>query len=418
MARHLLSARRVTALLSVGRRRRHGDGGCLYLQVNGPKRGAWVFMTKRSGKQRPIGLGSARDLSLKDAREVAEACRRAVHLGRDPKTVLAETAGELTFEAAARELIDSMAPGWRNAKHRAQWRMTLLGELVAEDGSTKKSRYDYCVAIRGKPISKLTTEDALRGLKPLWQTRPETANRLRGRCERVWDFARARGHCSGENPFRWRGHLDKLLSKRPLLTRGHHKAMPFADVPAYVGKLRATEGVAARALEFAILTAGRTGEVLGARWNEIGFQNKVWTVPPERMKGGREHRVPLSERAMSIINQLHQARMSEFVFPGFKRECPLNNSALEAVLRRAQASVTVHGFRSSFRDWAGDHTAFARDVVEAALAHAIENKTEAAYRRSDALEKRRKLMTAWAIYCACAPKEEKRSNVTPMRVST
>jgi integrase len=168
-------------------------------------------------------------------------------------------------------------------------------------------------------------------------------------------------------------------------------------------------------LEFTILMAARSGEVLGARWEEIEFQTKVWTVPPERMKSGREHRVPLSERALVILVELHEARMSEFVFPGLKRGRPLNNAAFEAVLHRAQVIVTTHGFRSSFRDWAGDHTAFARDVVEAALAHAIENKTEAAYRRSDALEKRRKLMTAWATYCASAPKEEKRSNVTPMR---
>ena len=161
--------------------------------------------------------GSARDVSLKDARELADACRRAVSLGRDPKTVLAEVAGELMFDAAARELIESMAPGWRNTKHRAQWCMTLLGEMVAKDGGLKKTRYDYCAAIHSKPISKLTTEDALRVLKPLWQTRPETANRLRGRCEHVWDFAKARGHCSGENPFRWRGHLDKLLPKRQRL---------------------------------------------------------------------------------------------------------------------------------------------------------------------------------------------------------
>ena len=252
-------------------------------------------------------------------------------------------------------------------------------------------------------------------LKPLWQTRSETANRLRGRCERVWDFAKARGHCSGENPFRWRGHLDKLLPKRPLLTRGHHKAMPFADVPAFIGRLRAMQGVAARALEFAILTAARSGEVLGAQWEEIDFQTKLWTVPAGRMKGGREHRVPLSERATLILNELHQARVSDFVFPGFKRGQPLSNMALDAVLRRAKVDFTVHGFRSSFRDWAGDSTAFARDVVEAALAHAIENKTEAAYRRSDALEKRRRLMAAWATYCASAPKEKTRNNVTPLR---
>jgi integrase len=397
-----------------GRTRRHGDGGCLYLQVNGPGRGAWVFMPKRGGKQRPIGLGSVRDVPLKDARELAEACRQALRKGRDPRTVVAEASGEMTFDSAARELIESMTPGWRNAKHRAQWSMTLLGEMPDKDGNRKKTRYDYCTAIRSKPVSKLTTEDALRVLKPLWQTRPETANRLRGRCERVWDFAKARAHCSGENPFRWRGHLDKLLPKRALLTRGHYKAMPFAEVPAFVGRLRAMQGVAPRALEFAILAASRSGEVLGARWDEIDLEGKVWTVPAHRMKGGREHRVPLSDRAVAVLEELHQARTSEFVFPGFKRGCPLSNMALEAVLRRAQVDVTTHGFRSSFRDWAGDSTPFARDVVEAALAHAIENKTEAAYRRSDALEKRRKLMAAWAAFCASASKET-RSNVMPLR---
>ena len=213
MARHLLSARRVTALLSAGRPRRHGDGGCLYLQINGPDRGAWVFMVKRGGKQRPIGLGSVRDVPLKDARELADACRQAVRKGRDPRTVVAEASGEMTFDTAARELIESMAPSWRNAKHRAQWSMTLLGEMPDKDGNRKKTRYDYCAAIRNKPVSKLTTEDALRVLKPLWQTRPETANRLRGRCERVWDFAKARAHCSGENPFRWRGHLEQAIAK-------------------------------------------------------------------------------------------------------------------------------------------------------------------------------------------------------------
>ena len=414
MARHLLSARRVTALLSGGRLRRHGDGGCLYLQVNGPDRGAWVFMTKRGGKQRPIGLGSARDVPLKDARELAEACRRAVSLGRDPKTVLAEAAGELTFDTAARELIESMALGWRNAKHRAQWRMTLLGEMSDNDGSIKKTRYDYCATVRNKPVSKLTTEDALRVLKPLWQTRPETANRLRGRCERVWDLAKARGHCSGENPFHWRGHLDKLLPKGRRLTRGHHKAMPFADVPAFMARLRAMQGVAAQALQFAILTAARSGEVLGARWDEIDRRDKIWTVPPKRMKAGKEHRVPLSDRVMAILAELHQARVSDFVFPGFKRGCPLSNMSLEAVLRRAKVDVTTHGFRSSFRDWAGDRTAFARDVVEAALAHAIESKTEAAYRRSDALEKRRKLMAGWTGYCN-SPSKKTHGNVTPLR---
>jgi integrase len=371
-------------------------------------------MPKRAGKQRPIGLGSARDVPLKDARELADACRQALRTGRDPRSVLAKAAGELTFDAAARELIESMAPGWRNAKHRAQWSMTLLGEMPAKDGTVKKTRFDYCAGIRNKSVAKITTEDALRVLKPLWQTRPETANRLRGRCERVWDLAKARGHSFGENPFRWRGHLDKLLPKRARLTHGHHKAMPFADVPAFVGRLRTMQGVAPRALEFAILTAARSGEVLSARWDEIDHEGKVWTVPAARMKAGKEHRVPLSDRAAAILNELHQARTSEFVFPGFKHGCPLSNMALEAVLRRARVDVTTHGFRSSFRDWAGDSTPFARDVVEAALAHAIENKTEAAYRRSDALEKRRRLMAAWAAFCTSAPKEV-HSNVTPLR---
>jgi integrase len=381
------------------------------LQVNGLDRGAWVFMTKRGGKQRPIGLGSVRDVPLRDARELAEACRQAVRKGRDPRTVVVEVSGEMTFDTAARELIESMAPGWRNLKHRAQWCMTLLGEMPAKDGSTKKTRYDYCAAIRSKALAKLTTEDALRVLKPLWQTRPETANRLRGRCERVWDLAKVHGHCSGENPFRWRGHLDKLLPKRPRLTRGHHAAMPFANIPAFIGKLQTMQGIAARALEFAILTAARSGEVLGARWDEIDFQTKLWTLPAARMKGGREHRVPLSNRAMAIVNELHKARVSDFVFPGFRRGRPLSGMALEAVLRRAKIDVTPHGFRSSFRDWAGDNTAFARDVVEAALAHAIENKTEAAYRRSDALEKRRKLMAAWTMFCTV----NERGSVTPLR---
>jgi integrase len=414
MARHLLTARRVTALLNGGKRRRHGDGGCLYLQVNSLGRGAWVFMAKHGGKQRPIGLGSVRDVPLKDARELADACRQALRNGRDPRSVLAEAAGELTFNAAARELIESMAPSWRNARHRAQWTMTLLGEIPAKDATIKKTRYDYCATIRNKPVSKLTIEDALRVLKPLWQTRPETANRLRGRCERVWDLAQVRGHSFGENPFLWRGHLDKLLPKRARLTRGHYKAMPFGDVPAFVGKLRDMGGVAPRALEFAILTAARSGETLGARWDEIDIQAELWTVPAARMKAGKEHRVPLSDRAVGILKELHRVRTSEFVFPSFKPGRPLSRMALEAVLRRAKVDVTTHGFRSSFRDWAGDSTPFARDVVEAALAHAIENKTEAAYRRSDALEKRRKLMAAWAAFCASAPREA-RDDVTQLR---
>jgi integrase len=414
-AKHLLSAREVAGLLKGGKPRRYGDGGLLYLQISSTGHGSWVFMPKVGGRQRPIGLGSAQDVSLKEARDLADACRQALRQGRDPKTALAAHSGEMNFDTAARELIESMAPSWRNAKHRSQWTMTLLGEMPRdENGSIKKTRFDYCAAIRSKPVSKLSTEDVLKVLKPLWQTRPETASRLRGRCERVWDFARAYGQCSGENPFRWRGHLDALLPRRARLTRGHHKAMSFAGVPAFMGKLRVMQGVAPRALEFAILTAARTGEVLGATWDEIDLEAKLWTVPAERMKAGKEHRVPLPDRAFVILEEMREARTSDFAFPGLKSGRPLSNMALEAVLRRADVDVTTHGFRSSFRDWAGDRTSFARDVVEAALAHAIENKTEAAYRRSDALEKRRKLMAAWAAYCDSAPNEG-HDNVRPLR---
>jgi integrase len=229
----------------------------------------------------------------------------------------------------------------------------------------------------------------------------------------VWDYAKAHGRCSGENPFRWRGHLDKLLPPRARLTRGHHAALRFAELPAFMTTLRPMDGMAAKALEFLILTAARTGEVFGTTWDEIDFTGKIWTVPATRMKGGREHRVPLSDRAMEILEELHQAHRSAFVFPGSKRGAPLCHTALEAVLRRLQVDVTVHGFRSSFRDWAGDCTPFPRDVVEAALAHAIESETEAAYRRSDALEKRRKLMAGWAAHCTSAPKAQ--GNVTPLR---
>jgi integrase len=423
-AKHALSDRSVRALIKRGERRRHSDGGGLYLQVNGADRGAWVFIFKRGGRQgqqRVIGLGSARHghVALKEARALADACRAAVRQGRDPRTARASH-GELSFDAAARKLIASMAPRWRSAKHRAQWHVTLLGEMPPDaTGQVKKTKAaDYCAAIRAKPVSGLTTEDALRVLTPLWKTRRETANRLRGRCEAVWNYARARGHCPGknpgDNPFLWRGHLDQALPKRQRLTQDHHKALRFRELPAFMPKLRAMPGMAPLALQFLILTAARTGEVLGATWDEIDFTEKLWTVPATRMKGGREHRVPLSDRAMEILEELHQAHTSAFVFPGLKRGAPLSHTALEAVLRRMQVDVTVHGFRSSFRDWAGDHTAFARDVVEAALAHAIEDKTEAAYRRSDALDKRRKLMEAWAAYCNSAPKQAQ-GNVTPLR---
>ena len=292
-----------------------------------------------------------------------------------------------------------MEASWRNVKHRAQWRMTLTV---------------YAAPIRDKRVSEIETDDVLRVLKPLWQTRPETASRLRGRIERVLDYAKAHGWRSGENPALWRGHLRNVLPNRKKLTRGHHAAMPYQDVPAFVQELQGKEAMAARALEFLILTAARAGEALGATWAEMDLQNALWIIPANRMKAGNEHRVPLSKRALEIIEELHETQGSSYVFPGQKRGGPLSGMAFEMLLRRMNADAfTTHGFRSAFRDWAGDATNFPREVAETALAHRVGDATELAYRRTDALEKRRNLMAAWADYCAAAQDDRIVSMVRP-----
>ncbi|QRM27376.1 site-specific integrase [Microvirga sp. VF16] len=377
---HKLSAREVATLTKPGR---HSDGGGLYLSISPSRARSWVFMWKVKGKRREMGLGSLRDVPLAKARQRAAVAREMLVEGIDP-LVARDKPKVMTFGEAADALIESMSSSWRNAKHRAQWKMTLTF---------------YCEPLRSKPVAEVGTEDVLKVLKPLWAAKPETGSRLRGRIERVLDFARARGQRVGENPARWRGHLDALLPKRAKLTRGHHAAMPFDEVPAFMASLREREGIAPRALEFAILTAARSGEVLGARWDEINLDARLWTVPAARMKGGRPHRVPLSDRAVEILRQMEQAQISEFVFPGLKHKRPLSGMALEMVLRRMKVDVTVHGFRSAFRDWAGERTHFPREIAEAALAHLVGDAVERAYRRGDALEKRRQLMDAWARFC-------------------
>jgi integrase len=377
---HKLSARAVATLTKPGR---HSDGGGLYLNITATGARSWVFMWKVAGKRREMGLGSLRDVPLAKARERAADARQKLADGLDPIAVR-DKPKVMTFGEAADALIESMSSSWSSNKHRAQWRMTLAV---------------YCEPLRSKPVAEIGAEDVLKILQPLWATKPETASRLRGRIERVLDFARARGQRSGENPARWRGHLDALLPKRAKLMRGHHKAMPFDDLPAFMASLREREGIAPRALEFAILTAARSGEVLGARWDEVNLDAGQWIVPATRMKAGREHRVPLSARAVEILRQLEQARFSEFVFPGLKRNRPLSVMALDRVLRRMKVDVTVHGFRSAFRDWAGERTYFPREIAEAALAHLVGDAVERAYRRGDALEKRRLLMDDWARFC-------------------
>jgi integrase len=383
MARRInrLNARKVATATKYGR---HADGGGLYLSIspNGGRR--WVFLFRWHGKPTEIGLGSARDVALARARELASQARAKLAEGINPKDIRKPSAGT-TFGECADRLIEAMRPSWRNPKHAAQWEMTLR---------------EYAAPLRGMPVDKITTDDVLGVLKPLWHEKPETASRLRGRMERVLDAAKAKGLRSRDNPARWRGHLDQLLPKRQRLTRGHHAAMHYIDIPAFMPKLQVRQSTAALALEFAILTAARSGEVLGARWEEFDLDQGVWTVPAGRMKGARQHRVPLSRPAVKILKAMQECRNGDFVFPGQKPNTPLSVMAMQMVLRRMRVEdVTVHGFRSAFRDWAAECTNYPNEVCEAALAHVIENKAEAAYRRGDLFNKRRRLMET-AAYCA------------------
>jgi integrase len=390
---HKLTARAAETLAKPGR---HSDGGGLYLSISGEGRRRWVFLYTWRGKQREAGLGAAGKggVSLKAAREKAAEGRALVKAGVDPIAEWNKANPEevRSFGKAADDYLAVHQGGFRNEKHKAQWAMTLTR---------------YCEPIRGMPVDAVDTEAVLSVLKPLWTRAPETASRLRGRIEAVLDAAKARGFIERNeaNPARWRGHLDKLLPKRAKLTRGHHAAMPYAEVPAFVAELRQRPATAARALEFCILTATRSGEALAARWDEMDFEGKVWTVPAGRTKAAREHRIPLSERAVHILREMEAERTGEFVFPGQRPGRPLSGMAFEMLLRRINSPYTAHGFRSSFRDWAGNETLFTRELAEHALAHVIGDKAEQAYRRSDALARRRELMDAWAKYCEGAAGE-------------
>jgi integrase len=357
---------------------RHSDGDGLYLNVTRSGARSWLFMWKKDGKRREMGLGSAGSVSLARARELARECRAQVAAGLDPieaRDAAAEIKPEKpNFGAIADALIAAKESEWRNEKHRAQWRASLM---------------EFAAPLRSRPIDEIDTAAVLAVLTPLWQTGPETASRVRGRIEAVLDAAKAQGNRSGENPAAWRGHLAHLLPKRGKLTRGHHAAMDYREVPDFIAQLRECDAIAAMALEFCILTATRSGEVYGARWSEIDVEAKVWTLPAARMKAAREHRVPLSERALVILEKLGDAKTSDYVFPSPRGRKPLSHVSMAKVMHRLQINgVTVHGFRSAFRDWAGNETHFPREVAEAALAHVIGDKAEQAYRRGDALEKR------------------------------
>jgi integrase len=387
---------------------RHADGGGLHLLVKESGARSWVYRFMLKGKAHDIGLGAASGpeaISLAKARDKADALRLKVKTGIDPlaerhresaETLTAAHFTELariTFKAVADGHIAANEESWRNAKHRQQWSNTLI-------------TYAYPV-IGDLPVREIGTAHVLQILEPIWKTKPETASRVRGRIETILDAAKARGYREGENPARWRGHIAQILPARSRLTRGHHKAMPYDAVPSFVVELRSRHAIAARALEFVILTAARTGEVLGASWDEVDFEKAVWTIPGRRMKAGKEHRVPLSPRAIEILENT-KLLGKDRLFPAERRGA-LSAMAMTMLLRRMKLDCTVHGFRSAFRDWAAESTSHAHEVCEMALAHAIGNRAEAAYRRGDLFEKRRRLMAEWAAHCE-TPMEEKRTS--------
>jgi integrase len=395
MARKLsrLSARKVASTLPPGR---HADGGGLYLQVARGGSKSWLFCYQLAGRRHDMGLGGVTSVPLAKAREKAAAARALLADGKDPlqerRGLLAKQRGAVTFREAAEAYIAAHAPSWRGGDNVEQWRGTL-------------ATYAYPV-IGDLPVGDVDQAHVLKILEAVWLSKNATAVRLRSRIENILDAATARGQRAGENPARWRGHLDKLLARPSRVHRVQHlAAMPYRDVPAFMVELRAQPGVAARALEFTILTACRTGEVTGCRWEEIA--GDVWTIPAGRMKSNREHRVALSPAALAILDQMRATARGELVFPGRRRGSPLSDKAMSVVLERIGRDCTVHGFRSTFRDWCGERTNFPREVAEMALAHVVGDQTERAYARGDLFIKRQQLMAAWARYCTAPARATK-----------
>lgn len=400
-----LTARKVSSLRTPGR---HGDGAGLWLQISPEGGKSWLFRYTLNGRARMMGLGPVDLVSLTEAREQALTHRKLLLAGIDPlvhrdterrKSRLAD-ASAITFEEAATRYIDARKVAWKNAKHATQWQNTLE---------------TYAYPVFGElPVEALDTGLVLKALEPIWTEKPETASRVRGRIEAVVDWATARGYKQGDNPARWKGHLEKLLPARSQVRAvKHHKALPYVEVPVFFADLNLRKELSAKALAFTILTACRTSETLGARWCEFELQEKIWTIPAERMKSGKDHRVPLSAAALKILRRLPGGTGEAFVFPGSKRGNSLSNMAMLACLKRMNRNdLTVHGFRSSFRDWAAERTNVTREVAEQALAHTISDQVEAAYRRGDLFEKRRHLMGTWGSYCSTVKASS--NNVVPL----
>lgn len=415
-----LAAKQVMAITKPGK---HSDGNGLYLLVKPNGNRSWVLILIGDGQRREMGLGSPGTVSLAEARKLAAEAKAAFDAGRDPIAERSQARpkraapadmtlpgprrrarrhGGITFWEFAEKLIDEIEEGFRNDKHRKQWRATLQ---------------THAAKLCKMEIDAIGTDDLVATLQPIWLKVPETARRVRGRIERVLDAARVAGHRDGENPARWKGHLELLLPKQRK-SHGHHAAMPYDQVPDFFRSLHRRSAMAARALEFTIMTAARTGEVIGMTWGEVDLEAKLWTIPAERMKAEAEHAVPLSDHVVSILQAIKpkHPEPERLVFPA-QRGGRMSNMAMSMLLRRLDAgSVTVHGFRSSFRDWAGEETQFDRETVEMALAHTVGNKAERAYRRGRALMKRRALMDAWDVYCRGGTGAAKRNGAVTRNV--
>ena len=392
----------------------------LAINVTGWGSRSWVLRYTVNGRRRDKGLGGYPDVTLAQAKELARAARAKLAQGIDPvddgraarSKMIATQAAALTFSQAATTYIDTHEEGWRNAKHAQQWRNTIetyanpkIGQMLVQD---------------------IGLPQVLSILEPIWRIKTETASRLRSRLESVLDWAIARGHRSEPNPARWKGLLDKLLPAPGKITKtDHHRALPYAELPKFMELLSAQKGIGARALEFAILTASRSGEVRGAVWTEFDLENAVWTIPAGRMKAGKEHRVPLSGEALAILTAQRASAFCEYVFPsshGAKDPeslgSPLSDMTLSAVLRRMKVAAVPHGFRSTFRDWCADQTDHPGEVAEMALAHAIGNKVEAAYRRGDLFDKRKQMMQDWAKYARVRQGTNTSKCTIPMKVAS
>jgi len=370
------------------------DGLGLYLQVSKWQTKSWLFRYSQNYRLRSLGLGACHTVTLTEARKRAKQARQQLLDGNDPidtkhekrRAALATRARMMTFDQCATAYIEAHRHGWKNPKHADQWTNTINTYASPTIGSLA--------------VSAVDTALVMKVLQPIWTTKTETATRLRGRIESILGWAAVSGYRSGDNPARWRGHLDNLLPKRSKVAKvAHHPALPYSEMAGFIKQLRAQAGVAALALEFTILTATRTGEIIGARWDEIDLASKTFTIPSERMKAEREHRVPLCTRAIKILKELLPLG-GEFVFPGLKPKKPLSNMAMLKVLQRmGRGDLTVHGFRSTFRDWAAERTDYPHEMAEMALAHTIDNKVEAAYRRGDLFKKRIRMMQDWQKHC-------------------